>query len=152
MEIIRQTAAALLGLAGGMVAAAGVFALITFLGLLPRLVGRTHTGEFLHGYEMMVVAGGALGTLLSQYWEPVSELTGIAKRVSGTPLAGILLFGFTVCAGIYIGGLIMSLAESLNVIPILCRKLRIRKGMAWMVACIAAGKLVGSLMYYWYGW
>lgn len=152
MEIIREAAAGLIGLAGGMMASAGVFALITFLGLMPRLIGRTHTGEFLHGYEMLVVAGGACGTLLSQYWEPVAEFTGIPALLSGTPFAGIVLFGFTLCSGIYTGGLIMSLAESLNVIPILCRKLRIRKGLVWMVACIAAGKAVGSLMYYWYGW
>jgi len=42
----------------------------------------------------------------------------------------------------------MSLAEVLNVIPILTRRGRLQHGMFYFVLAIALGKLVGALLYF----
>ena len=61
-------------------------------------------------------------------------------------LTVILLFAF----GMFIGALIIALAEVLDVLPILNRRIKIRKGITLIVFALALGKLVGSLFYWIY--
>ena len=60
-ELGVQALLGLFGLAGGMVTAAGVFALITVIGIIPRLAGRSRTGARIHTYETAICLGGILG-------------------------------------------------------------------------------------------
>lgn len=48
------------------------------------------------------------------------------------------------CIGVFYG----SLAEVLNILPILTRRVRLTQGMRWFICAVAVGKLVGSLLYY----
>ena len=48
--------------------------------------------------------------------------------------------------GIFVGGLIMSLAEVLDVFPILLRRGRIQSGIPWMVLSIGIGKMLGAYL------
>ena len=50
-----------LGLGAGTVVAGGVFALITSIGFMARLAGKTHTGKYAKIYESCVVLGGTFG-------------------------------------------------------------------------------------------
>jgi stage V sporulation protein AB len=50
--------------------------------------------------------------------------------------------------GVFTGALIVSLTEILDFIPILDRRIKIKKGISLLVYAIAAGKMVGAL-YYW---
>lgn len=50
--------------------------------------------------------------------------------------------------GIFVGGLIMSLAEVLDVFPILLRRGRIQSGIPWMVLSIGIGKMLGAYLYF----
>jgi len=125
----------LVGFASGVLVAGAVFAFITAVGVVPRLAQKTGTHKNVRIYEIFVGLGGIFGTIL-----------GFAKIhvPVGTPFVILI----SVCIGIFLGCLAMSLAEVLNVIPIFTRRARIQQGMFFIVLAIALGKLIGSLMYF----
>ena len=53
-------------------------------------------------------------------------------------------------AGIFVGCLALAIAEMLDSIPILTRRIGFRHGLGLMVISIAMGKAVGSLLYFWH--
>jgi len=86
-------------------------------------------------YEWSVILGGTAGNLifLLQPSLPGKEILEAA--------AGLFM-------GIFVGGLIMSLAEVLDVFPILLRRGRIQSGIPWMVLSIGIGKMLGAYLYF----
>lgn len=124
-----------IGFAAGGIVSAGVFAFLTALGLLERLADRTGTASRVRFYEDSIVAGGTFGNLVSFYdfsWG------------GGIPLAGICGISY----GIFVGCLIMSLAETLDAVPIFCRRIRLPFGLPWIVWGLALGKGLGSMFYF----
>lgn len=132
---IKAAAEVLVGLSAGAAASAGVFALITVIGILPRWAGHTRTARHVSSYEWSVILGGTAGNLifLLQPSLPGKEILEAA--------AGLFM-------GIFVGGLIMSLAEVLDVFPILLRRGRIQSGIPWMVLSIGIGKMLGAYLYF----
>ena len=132
---IKAAAEVLVGLSAGAAASAGVFALITVIGILPRWAGHTRTARHVSLYEWSVILGGTAGNLifLLQPSLPGKEILEAA--------AGRFM-------GIFVGGLIMSLAEVLDVFPILLRRGRIQSGIPWMVLSIGIGKMLGAYLYF----
>ena len=132
---IKAAAEVLVGLSAGAAASAGVFALITVIGILPRWAGHTRTAHHVSLYEWSVILGGTAGNLifLLQPSRPGKEILEAA--------AGLFM-------GIFVGGLIMSLAEVLDVFPILLRRGRIQSGIPWMVLSIGIGKMLGAYLYF----
>ena len=132
---IKAAAEVLVGLSAGAAASAGVFALITVIGILPRWAGHTRTARHVSLYEWSVILGGTAGNLIFLLQPPLS----------GKPIleaaAGLFM-------GIFVGGLIMSLAEVLDVFPILLRRGRIQSGIPWMVLSIGIGKMLGAYLYF----
>ena len=134
MEILRYAVLALIGFGSGLVISGAVFAFITAIGVVPRLAQKTSTQQHIKLYESAIVSGGIFGTL-----------TGIFNL--HIPIGVLLVAVFAFMIGTFYGVLAMSLAEVLNVIPIMSRRIRIQKGMFYIVLAIAAGKLAGSLLY-----
>ena len=136
--MIRYCLLAIIGFAGGLVVAAGVFAFITLLGVLNRLASKTNTAKHILLYENMVILGGILGnTWLIYQWDiPFG-------------IIGLILFGLF--SGIFVGCQAMALAEVLDVIPIFAKRIKIKYGMPYIVASIAIGKAVGAFfqLYVW---
>ena len=132
---IKTAAEVLVGVSAGAAASAGVFALITVIGILPRWAGHTRTAHHVSLYEWSVILGGTAGNLifLLQPSLPGKEILEAAA----------VLF-----MGIFVGGLIMSLAEVLDVFPILLRRGRIQSGIPWMVLSIGIGKMLGAYLYF----
>ena len=124
-----------IGIAGGLITAGGTFALITVVGIVPRMAGATRTASHIHLYEAAIVLGGTLGNLTDQ----LGWTFGMNHVVLA--LAGI-------GSGAFVGSLVMALAETLNVMPIFCRRLRIDRGVSWLVTAIAAGKCFGALLFF----
>lgn len=129
----------IIGLAAGAVTAAGVFSLITVIGIIPRLAGRSRTASHIRLYEWMIILGGVLGNeqFLCRWRLPFGQ-------------AGLLLFGAG--AGIFVSCLVMSLAETLDVFPIMIRRCRLKVGIPWLVLAFALGKTVGAILFFYYGW
>lgn len=135
MEAIRYLFLILAGLGAGSVVAGGVFALITSVGLMARLAGKTHTGRYAKVYESCVALGGTFGNLWSLYQFRV-------------PIGGWFLAVCGLSFGVYVGVLVMSLAESLNVTAIFTRRIRLSKGIPWIILGIALGKGLGAWLCY----
>lgn len=123
------------GFASGVAVAAGVFAFIAAIGLIPRMAKRTQTQRWIPFYEDVIVLGGVFGTtaLFVDYRLPAW------KWLVGT-------FGFL--TGVFVGVLAMALTEVLNVMPVMMRRARLTKGLQWIVTAFALGKIGGSLLYF----
>ena len=132
---IKAAAEVLVGVSAGAAASAGVFALITVIGILPRWAGHTRTARHVSLYEWSVILGGTAGNLIFLL-QP-----SLPGKESLEAAAGLFM-------GIFVGGLIMSLAEVLDVFPILLRRGRIQSGIPWMVLSIGIGKMLGAYLYF----
>lgn len=135
----RQILLGLIGLCGGGAIAAGLFALVTTLGILSDFADRTHTGKYILFYGDCLVAGGILGNIFSIY-EP--HLPG------GTILTAV----FGSFAGIFVGCQIMAIAEILHVFPVFIRRTKILEGIPYLIVSLAFGKAIGCFIYAWNGW
>ena len=51
---LKQILLVIIGLSGGYIVAGGIFALITSVGLMARLAGKTHTGKYVKIYESCI--------------------------------------------------------------------------------------------------
>ncbi len=125
-----------LGLAAGSAVAAGTFAFIVMLGIIPRIVGKSKTAKEILYYENMVVLGGIAGNLISVFLNiPL-------------PFGRVFLGIFGICAGIFVGCIAAALAEVTKTFPILFRRMKIKLGLNYVLCFMAAGKLVGGLWYF----
>ena len=135
--LIKNVLLIFIGLASGATVAAGVFAFITMLMIVPRLSARTGTAEHIKLYEDCIVAGGVLANIF--------YLFGIHLPLT---VAGICAFGFF--AGVYVGCLAMALAEMLKVIPIFVMRAKLTQGLPVIVLCIAVAKMLATLFQFFY--
>ena len=144
---------ALLGFSFGALSAAGVFTVLAAVSLVPRFVGKTHTGRDVKLYENMIVLGTIVGGLYSLYENRILLWKGQLGKWLSCPAAwtwvefAFLVFGGIFC-GMFVGCLALAIAEMLDSIPIFARRVRLRRGAGILVLCIAAGKLVGALVYF----
>lgn len=136
---IKEVLLGIMGLGAGALVSAGVFALISVIGLIPRMAGKTHTGSYVTTYETAVFLGGTLGNLMNIFEIPVPLGT-----------VGLILFGGF--AGIFVGCLATSLAESLDATAIFARRVRLHKGMGVIILSVAMGKLLASVLFFYLGW
>lgn len=125
-----------MGLSFGGVIAAGIFAFLAIIGVYPRLIGVTHTRKHVMLYETLLIIGGTLGNIMDLYHVPV--LGG------GT----VLLAVWGVSIGVFVGCLVMSLAETLKALPVLGRRLKLSVGIQYVILSIAAGKFFGAMIYF----
>ena len=128
-----------IGIGSGMAIAAGVFALITKVGVIPQIADVTHTAAYVTTYEMAILAGALFGNYVTIFSISLSLPTWVM---------GI----FGIFSGIFVGCLATALAESLNVTAIFTRRLRLHTGNAWIVLSMALGKIFGSLIYFFRGY
>lgn len=122
---------AIIGLASGFAVASGVFALITILGVIPRLCSRMGYASDTHLMETLIALGGTAGSIITVFHLSI-------------PLGAWFLAIFGLFAGIYIGSLSMALAEEIRVIPILCQRTRLKYGIAIIITAVALGKGFGT--------
>lgn len=135
MTILKYLILILLGIGGGTVISGAVFAFIAIIGVVPRLAQKTKTEKYIMVYENAIVTGGIFGafTILFDYYLPIGTIPAMLYSLS---------------IGIFYGCLAVSLAEVLNVIPILARRTMLTKGIKYFVLAIALGKALGAVLYY----
>lgn len=134
---INQVVLAFLGLCSGFSVAAGVFAFIAMLGVIPRFAARTHTATHLYLYERAVIWGGTLGNIWI-LWE------------THLPLSVVLVTVYGLCSGIFVGCLAMALAEMLRVVPILTNRLQLKEGFPILMISISLAKMAGTIFQYFF--
>lgn len=135
--LIKSVILIIIGLASGLAVASGVFAFIVMIGVVTRLAARTRTSQHIPTYETAIVVGGTIGNFISIFqWN--------------LPVGGIGLVVYGLFSGVFTGCLAMALAEVLKVMPIMAKRVKLKKGMPYIVTAIALGKCFGSLLQYWY--
>ena len=135
----KQLLLALIGLSAGVTVAGGLFSFVVSLGVVSDFADRTHTGNHILLYETSVALGGILGNILFIYQISIPVGVGI-----------LMLFGMF--AGIFVGCWSMALAEILNVFPIFIRRVKILKGIPYIILSIALGKGIGAYLFFFKGW
>lgn len=125
----------LIGFASGVVIAGGLFAFLILIGILPRFLQKTKTAAYIFFYESVITAGGVGGSLLL-----LCEKT--------LTLSPWWTLGIGLPYGIFVGCLAMALAEILDMLPILSRRLRLRRALPWAILMLAIGKMMGTWVHF----
>lgn len=143
----------LLGGSFGLLSAAGVFTVLTAVGLVPRFAGKTHTAKKVFLYEEMVIFGTLIGcfvSVFSEYSQVAAMLqTYFPKQImlwNGLGIVIQIIFGLF--SGMFIGCLALAIAEMLDSIPIFARRISFRHGIGLVILGVAIGKLCGSVFYF----
>lgn len=124
------------GLTSGFAVAAGTFALVVALGVVPRIIGKSSTAAEVFCYENTIIVGGILGNIISVFTDIRIPL--------GSPM--LILYGLG--SGVHVGCLVMALAEIVDVFPIMFRRLKLKTGLQSIIVCMAIGKVIGGLWYF----
>ena len=134
METIKAIMAVILAFSSGIIISGAVFSFIAIIGVVPRLAQKTRTEDKIRFYEEAIIWGGIIGTasMIYDFYIPIGKF--FAMLYAG-------------CIGIFFGCLAVSLAEILNVIPILTRRGRIQTGLKYFILAVALGKLMGAIIY-----
>ena len=124
------------GLSSGIMVGAGVISLLILVGIIPRMAQLSNTRSFINFYEKILVIGTFLGSLIS--------IQNIGITVGKV---GVLVFGLAY--GIFIGFLSSGLAEILDYIPIISRRLKIPTiYLKYIIISLLICKVIGSFI----GW
>ena len=124
----QNVALGFLGLSAGGIIAAGVFAFLAIIGVFPRIMGRTGTKRIFL-YETLIILGGI--------WGNVSDIYEIPIGFGGNIVLGI----FGLASGLFVGCLVMSLAETLKALPVMNRRIGLAVGLQYVILSVALGKL-----------
>ena len=135
----EQLLMGIIGLGGGAVAACGAAALVIGLGIIPRYAGITRTPGRVLWYEDCAMLGIFLGNLAVMWRFPLP---------AGLP--GLAVYG--IFSGVFLGSWVVALGEVVDVFAILARRLKLHHSFPWIILAMAAGKILGSLLYFWKGW
>ncbi|MBQ8813513.1 MAG: stage V sporulation protein AB [Lachnospiraceae bacterium] len=125
----------LVGLCAGAVVAAGLFAFMVTVGVVVRIIAKSHTSVNSRFYEDCIAVGATVGNLYYFYQWPL-------------PGGNVFLSVFGLFSGIYVGCLVMALAETVNAIPVMSRRLRLAVGLQYLILSVAIGKAIGALIYF----
>lgn len=137
MTVLKIFLEVLFGLGAGSLTAAGYFAIITSVGLINRMADVTHSKNRLLLYEEMIIWGVILGNavFIFDIHVPVAAV--------GTVIFGLL-------SGMFVGLLVVCLAETTKALPIFIRRVRIGAGLGVIILMVGLGKAVGHLLYYFF--
>ena len=135
----------------GLLSSGGVFTVFVTVGLVPRLADKTHTATKIILYENCIVTGAIMGCLFSVYPDFFERIWGqyALANISRWALWGTHILAVVgIFAGIFVGCFAIAIAEMLNTIPIFTRRISLGKGVGIVMLCLALGKTVGSLIYF----
>lgn len=154
MQVAWWCILALAAFSFGLLAAAGVFTVLSAVGLIPRFAGKTHSAKEIWLYENMVMVGTIVGCIFSVFDRYLQVGAWLDQTWPGLDwLWEALGQGFLGISGLFygmfVGCLALAIAEMLDSIPIFTRRISFRHGLGCVVLAMAVGKLCGSLFYFW---
>lgn len=123
----------LIGIGGGLLEGAGVASFLAVLDIVPRLTQLTNSYKYVSFYQNILIISS------------VSVTLGLFFNIK-LYLSKFLLIPIGLFFGMYIGLLAGALAEILNVIPVLERRLKLKKNIYYPMIAISLGKVIGSLI------
>ena len=135
----------LVGVASGLGVAAGTFAFLFVIRIIPRMIQKARLEHKIIYIENTVFRGVMFGTILSLFsWK---------KKWLFELLGKTLLTIFGMSAGIFVGWLSVALAEILDTFPIFFRRLSLKDEFGEVLLFVMAiGKMLGSLFFFFAGY
>lgn len=130
---------AIIGLAQGLIISAAIIVFLSILDILPQLCTITGTTKAVRAYSYSICFGIILGAFVQML-----PINAIFNAVLGQ----VAMIAVGLSMGIFTGIFLSALAEVLDVFPIFSQKLKIIKKMPILVASLAMGKTLGSLIYW----
>lgn len=127
----------LIGFSSGIAVGAAYIALLTFLGVVPRLIQLSRTAELVQYYSIPLVTGTLMGTFFS-----------FTEQVYGFSVLFTSLWGLA--QGVFVGMLAAALVEVLNVFPLLSRRVGLEDYTRVLLMAVVLGKVGGSLFQWLY--
>ncbi|MCK9443091.1 MAG: stage V sporulation protein AB [Tissierellaceae bacterium] len=135
--IIKNSIMILIAFGGGVIVGGAMVAFITILQILPRLAQFTETEGYLKLYQLTMIISIILSIVMY-----------FANFNFGLPAFSVVPIGFFY--GVFIGILSSALAEVLNVIPVISKKIKIKHDLKYIIWALIGGKVMGSLIYWIY--
>lgn len=122
---------------GGVLVGGAYSAFITLIKTFPRLIQVTDTHKYLKLYESVFIFSTLSFTLI--YFSDFSLNLGTTFVI----ISGLF-------SGIFLGVFSSALAETLNVMPIITKKFKIKKQLKLVFISLILGKVCGALFYFIY--
>lgn len=124
------------GLSCGLIVGSGVIGILILVGIIPRMAQISKTKEYISLYEGILIIGTFIGSLIS--------IQNFHLKIGWI---GAIIFGLSY--GVFVGFLSSGIAEVLDYIPIICRRVNIPTiYFKYIIICLLIGKVIGSLV----GW
>ena len=134
-ETAMQVLAMLIAFANGLVVGSSLVSFLAIIGFVPRLAEVTHTERGLRYYDMTLICGATLAALAAGF------IINLHLPALFTMLPGA-------CMGLFVGCLAAALAEVLNVLPVIARRVGLLTYIRLLLMAIILGKVAGSLLYW----
>lgn len=120
---------------GGVFVGGAYAAFITLIKIFPRLIQFTDTHKYYKLYEYIFMVSTFVFTII--YFSNFNLDIGVV----GVIVAGLF-------SGIFLGVFSSALAETLNVIPVISKKFKIKKKLRIVFFSLMIGKVCGALYYF----
>lgn len=142
---LKSLLASVIGFCSGIGVAAGTFAFLLVIRVIPRMLQKAKLEHRVIYIENMVFRGILFGTILSLFsWK---------KRWLFELLGKTVLTFFGISAGIFTGCIAVALAEILDTFPIFFRRIGIKEEYSEpLLFVMALGKMMGSLFFFLMGY
>lgn len=126
-----------IGFSSGVIIGGAFVALLTVLGIIPRLIQLSRSKHLVHVYGASILIGALFGTYLS--------FTTFTWNINL-----IILIVWGAVHGIFNGMLAAALVEILNVFPLLSKRIGLEKQILILLTALVLGKITGSLFQWLY--
>ena len=145
LMLLKSLFLILVGISSGLGVAAGTFAFLFIIRIIPRMIQKAGLEHKIIYLENMIFRGVLFGTILTLFsWK---------KKWLFEILGKTLLTIFGMSAGIFVGCLAVALAEILDTFPIFFRRLNIKDEFGeTLLFVMAIGKMLGSLFFFFAGY
>ncbi|MFV0519162.1 MAG: stage V sporulation protein AB [Lachnospirales bacterium] len=127
----------LISFSTGITISSAIFAFLTVIGLIPRLISKTKTTKYIVYYENIIILSGL-------FWSLTYALNITYN------LHFVIFFYLVFTLGIFTGSLAVCLTEVIDIIPIIARKFNMVKYTKFLMITIGFGKGFGAFLYYFY--
>jgi len=125
----------LINFSAGITIGSAFSAFISLLNFIPRMIQITNTKKHIVLYQNCIALGATISSLL-YFFNIIIKLNKIISAI------------ISLAMGIFVGLFSSALAEVLNVIPVLSKKLKTKHKLKYITTSLLFGKTFGSLWYW----
>jgi stage V sporulation protein AB len=125
----------LVGLGEGLVVGSAFVSFIVAIGVVDQLSRLTGTPARGGAYEAAIAFGATAAAL--------DEAHPLRLHLSAPVVAAVALG-----MGVFLGLVAAGLTEVIDVLPVLSRRLGLRRGLRWLVWALVAGKTLGTVLWW----